>query len=182
MTTPEDLVPDQMGRPLGVDRDVGEAPSLQRVDGPATHRAEPQHCGPLRGSVEAVPARQLQGVQYSAIPGQLVVLVEDVHLPIAVAAPQEHRLEGDQRQPPVDRRLGDLALLHAVGPSPQDSPGLQLLEIFGHGFGQDHDVARSQDLGPTRQGDAELLEPVIADSEVGAVAFFEHQIRTQRLG
>ena len=66
-------------------------------------------------------AGELQCLQHRAVAGELVVLVEHVEPDVAVAGPVVHGLEGDQGQPPVDGELGELGILDAVGPAPQDA-------------------------------------------------------------
>jgi hypothetical protein len=67
--------------------------------------------------------------------------VDDVQAELAVVRPMVHRLEGDQGQAPVDGQLGDLLVLHAVRPAPQDLPVPQLGEVVWHRLGQQNDVA-----------------------------------------
>ena len=75
---------------------------------------------------------ELEGVDDGAVAGQLVVLVEDVEVERAVAAPMVHLLPGDQRQPALDGDLGDLLVLHAVHPSPEHGALGQLEQVRRH--------------------------------------------------
>src|SRR5680860_1210623 len=76
--------------------------------------AEADHGSTKPSTVVACGADDLQGVQHGAVSGQFVVLVEHVQVEGAVGGPVVHRLERDQRQPPVDGLLGKLLILHTV--------------------------------------------------------------------
>jgi hypothetical protein len=57
-----------------------------------------------------------------------------------------HRLEGDQGELVVDGDLGELRVLHAVGPPPQDLPGAQLGDLAEQRLGLQDDVALLDEL------------------------------------
>jgi hypothetical protein len=48
--------------------------------------------------------------------------MEHVQTESAVGLPMVHRLEGDQRQPPVDGDLRQGGILHTMRPAPDDLP------------------------------------------------------------
>ena len=58
-------------------------------------------------------------MQYGAIARKLVVLVENVQAELARRGPVVHRLEGDKREPTVDRSLCHVGVLHTVRPPPK---------------------------------------------------------------
>ena len=106
--------------PVGQDVHLVDAVGVQRGDGAAGGRAEPDDGGAQPAAVAAGDPGQCHGVQHGAVAGQLVVLVEDVQAEPAVGLPVVHRLERDQRQPPIDGDLSQGGILHAVRPAPDD--------------------------------------------------------------
>ena len=120
-------------------------------------------------------------MQNRAVAGELVVLVEDMEVESAIAVPVVHRFPGDDRRPGVDRGLGQLLVLDAVGPAPEDLTfphlgdiGRQRLRLKQHvAFGDQFFVAAM----PTNQ----RREVGIAEAEVAAVAMLEEDPLSQVL-
>jgi hypothetical protein len=112
-------------------------------------------------------------VEHRAVAGKLIVLVEHVQVEGAVVVPVVHRLKGDQGQLVVDGDLGELLVLHAVGPAPQDLPEAQLGDVAEHRLGLQDDVALGNQLlvGPDAGDPA--LELVVGEAEAVPVASFE---------
>ena len=106
--------------PVGQHPHIVDAVGVQGGDGAAGGGAEPDDGSAQPPTVAAGDPGQLHGVQDGAVARQLVVLVEDVQPEPAVGLPVIHRLEGDQRQPPIDGDLGQRGILHAVRPAPDD--------------------------------------------------------------
>ena len=73
-------------------------------------------------AVETRRTNQTQGVQYGGIAGKLVIQVENMQAEVTFGSPVIHRLESNQRKPPVNRRLGHFIILDAVRPAPQNMP------------------------------------------------------------
>ena len=157
-------------RALGQHRHVADPERRQRPHRPARGRAEADHRGAQAAAVVAGRAEQLQRVQDRAVAGELVVLVEDVDAEVALLGPVVHRLEGDQRQPALDRELGHARVLHAVRPAPDDLARAQRLEVVGQRLGQDDHVALREQLLARAQAADERLEVVVGEAEALAVA------------
>ena len=106
--------------PVGQDPHIVNTVCVQRGDGAAGGRAEPDDRSAQPAAVAAGDPGGLHRVQDGAVACQLVVLVKDVQPEPAVGLPVIHRLERDQRQPPIDGDLGQGGVLHAVRPAPDD--------------------------------------------------------------
>ena len=111
---------------------------------PSDHGAEP-------AAVVAGRTRDRQGVQHRAVSGELVVLVEDMELERPLDAPVVHGLERDQREVAIDGHLGELRVLDAVRPPPQDLAVTQVRQILRERFGQQEDVVVLDQLLPGAQ-------------------------------
>ena len=72
--------------------------------------------------------------------------MEHVQTKSAVGLPMVHRLEGDQRQPPVDGELRQGGIQHTMRPAPDDLPHKHFREIFGLDLRQQDDVAAGDQL------------------------------------
>jgi hypothetical protein len=90
-----------------------------------------------------------------------------------------HRLEADQGQAPVDRQLGDLLVLHAVRPAPQDLPVAQRGEVLGQRLGQQNDIAVGDEPLVGKQSGDQWCQPLVGHAEAFAVAAFEKDARPQ---
>ena len=99
--------------------------------------------------------------------------MEHVQSKAAACVPVVHRLEGDQGEPPVDRELGNLLIMYAVRPAPQDMSVAQLLEVLGQGFGEQDDIAARHQFLPRQQPGDVRSQLLIRDAETPAVAAFE---------
>ena len=141
--------------------------------------SEPDDGGPEPAAVVAGGTDELQGVQHRAVPRELVVLVEDVQAELAVVRPVVHRLEGDQGQTPVDGQLGDLLVLHAVRPAPQDLPVPQFGEVLRQRLGQQDDVAVGDQPRAGQQPGDQWRQPLVGHAEAFAVALFEKDVPAQ---
>ena len=109
--------------------------------------------------------RQLQGMQHRTVTGHFVVLVKDVQAEGAVGRPVVHRLERDQREPPVDAQLGDLLVLNTMRPAPQHLSRPHVLEVGGLRLGEQDDIAVREELGAgAKPGDA-LSKLLVGDAE-----------------
>ena len=132
--------------PLGQHRDVLDAERRQAGDRPPAGGSEADDRGSQPAPVIAGHPGELEGVDDGAVAGQLVVLVEDVEVERAVAAPMVHLLPGDQRQPALDGDLRDLLVLHAVHPSPEHGALGQLEQVRRHRLRDQQHVARLDQL------------------------------------
>ena len=94
-------------------------------------------------------------------------------------APVVHRLERDQRQVPVDGRLGHLRVLDAVRPAPQGLAFAQFADVFEHRLGQQDDVAGGEEVRPREHPGDERGQLAVGDSEVFAVAVLQVDAGTQ---
>ena len=121
-------------------------------------------------------------MQDRGVPGDLVVLVQHVEAERPVRGPVVHRLEGDHRQSPVDRLLGDLDVLYAVRPSPENLPRTHLGEVRRQRLGKQDDVrVREQLLVRTEPAD-QRPELLVRHAEVLAVSGLEeHPVPQLRL-
>ncbi len=167
------------GRPVGQHIDVRHAMGVQRRHRSPAGRPEADDGRPQAAAVLARRPDELHGVQHRAVPGQLVVLVEDVQAERAVGGPVVHRLEGDQRQPPVDAQLGDLLVLHAVRPAPQDLPFPQAGQILGQRLGQQDDIAAGDELITGPQAGDHGRQLLVGHPELIAVTALEVQALAQ---
>ena len=134
------------------------AVSIERRHGTACGRSEADDDRGQATAVVAGRAAQLQGVDDGAVPGELIVLVEDVQAEAAVAAPVVHGLPRDEREALVDGELRDLGILHAVRPAPQHLALPQGLHVGGLRLGQQHDVGPVENLCPIEHAAHEGLE------------------------
>jgi hypothetical protein len=93
-----------------------------------------------------------------------------------------HGLERDQRERPVDGYLGELRVLHAVRPAPEDLPDPQLGDVAQQRLGLQDDVALLDELlvGP-KTGDRSL-ELIVGHAEAVPVAAFEIDALSQVIG
>ncbi len=116
-------------------------------------------------------------MQDGAVAGKLVVLVKDVQAEPAVGLPVIHRLEGDQRQPPINGDLREGGILHAVRPAPDDLSHIEFREILGLDFGQQNDVAVGDELVSGADSTDEFGQCVVRGAKVRAVAMLEEDPR-----
>ena len=84
-----------------------------------------------------------------------------------------HRLERDQRQPPIDGDLGQRGVLHAVRPAPDDLSVIHFCEILGLHLGQQDDVAVGDELLAGADAADEFGQSVVGGAELRAVAVLE---------
>ena len=163
--------------PVGQHAHIVDAVGVQGGDGAAGGRTEPDDGSAQPTAVAAGDADQLHGVQDGAVARQLVVLVKDVQPEPAVGLPVIHRLEGDQRQPPIDGDLGQGGILHAVRPAPDDLSHMEFGEILGLDLGQQDDVAVGDELFPGADSTDEFGQCVVRGAEIRAVAVLEEDPR-----
>ena len=121
--------------------DVVHAECFQSSHRAATCRTEADDTGPERAAIFTGDPHDLHGVQYRAVAGKFVVLMEHVQVERAVIGPVVHGLERDQGQPPVDAQLGDVLVLHAVRPAPQHLALAHVRKVLRQRLGQQDDVA-----------------------------------------
>ena len=120
---------------VGQDMHIVNAVCVQCGDRAAGGRAESDYGSAQPTTIAAGDSGQLHGVQDGAVARELVVLVKDVQAESAVGPPVVHRLEGDQRQPPIYGDLRQGGILHAVRPPPNDLSQIQFRQILGLHFG-----------------------------------------------
>ena len=161
----------------GQDPHIVDAVGVQRGDRAAGGGAESDDGSAQPATVAAGDSGQLHGVQDGAITRELVVLVKDVQAEAAVGLPVVHRLEGDYRQPPIDGDLRQRGVLHAVRPSPDDLPHVELGQVLCLHFGQQNDVAVGDELLPGTDSTDEFGQRVLRGAEVRAVAVLEEDPR-----
>ena len=158
---------------IGQDTHIVNAVGVQRGDRAAGGGAEPDDRSAQPPAVAAGDPGQLHGVQDRAVAGELVVLVKDVQPESAVGLPVVHRLEGDQRQAPIDGDLRQRGILHAVRPPPNNLSRIEFGEILGLDLGQQNDVASGDELLPGADSADESGQCVIRGAKLRAVAVFE---------
>ena len=125
---------------------------VQRRDGTACGGAETDDDGAAPRTEMTGDPGEAHRMQDRAVAGELVVLVEDVQAVVPAPRPVVHRLESDQGEAAVDRRLRHRRVLHAVGPAPQHTARGDLLDIGELRLGQEQHVGRCDHLVPL--GDA----------------------------
>ncbi len=164
---------------LGEDRDFAGTKRVQRDHGAPPGGPESDNTGPQRSSVPAGDAGELKRVEYRAVAGQLVVLVEDVEVEGAVGVPVVHRLPGDDRRPGVDRRLGQRLVLDAMGPAPEDLSFMHFRDIGGQRLRLEQHVAFSDELLPGAVAADQRGQVRVAEAEAAAVAVLEVNVLAQ---
>src|SRR6478609_449410 len=162
--------------------DVADPERLERGDRPAGRGAEADDDRAALGAVVTGDPRDLEGVEHRAVAGELVVLVEDVEAERAVLVPVVHRLEGDERQLPVDGGLRQLGVLHAVRPAPEHLPDPQGRDVTEQGLRRENDVALRDELLATEEPADVALELVVGHAVPLAVAGLEEDPPAQLLG
>ena len=165
---------------LSVDGDVISTTEEGR-DGAAADRAVAKYHSLTLSPIQAVHTHLAQGVDDTAVARHLVVPVEDVEALDAVA-PREHRLPGDQRQPPVDGYLGHLFVLNTVRPAPEDCARSHLTQVVGHWLGEQDHVAAGQQFLAAAGGAESRTELVVFHAEERSVALFESKLRSKEFG
>ena len=154
----------------------------QRRHGPARGRAEADDHRGQAAAVVAGRAAQLEGVQHGAVPGDLVVEVEDVQAERAVAPPVVHRLEGDRGEALVERELGHDLVLHEMRPPPQHLAVAHLTEVVVLRFGQQQHVGRRDQRGAVQDAADQRAQLVVGHAEALAVARLQQHARAQVVG
>src|SRR6185437_14376867 len=91
----------------------------------------------------------------------------------AVSQPVVYRLKGDQRQPLVDAQLGNLLVLHAMRPAPQDLPLAHLRKVARLRLREQDDVAFRQQLIPGTKPSETGRQLPVGHAEALAVSAFE---------
>ena len=156
-----------------------DAVGVQRGHRAARSRSEPDDDGVEAPAVVACPADQPESMDHRAVPGELVVDVEDVQGEIAAARPVVHRLEGDQGQTLVDGALRDLSVLHAVRPAPEDLAVAEVVQVGRLRLGEHHDIARRDHIGAGGDAADQGTQCVVGRAEPRAVPGLEHDALTQ---
>ena len=164
---------------VGEDRDLVHAMGVEGGHRPAGRGTEADHDRGQALAVVAGDARDLHRLDHRAVARELVVLVEDVEADRAVAGPVVHRLEGDQRELLVDGHLGELRVLHAVGPAPQDLPGTEGGDVGVLRLGQQHHVRLGQELGARGEPGDVRRERAVGGAEALAVPVLEPDLRPE---
>src|SRR3546814_8657901 len=85
----------------------------------------------------SIDAFELQGMQHCAVAGHFVVLVKRVAAHLAAGRPDIHVLKGHQGQFVIECRLGDCALLGAMGVAPKHAAFAHFLKVGLHRLGDD---------------------------------------------
>ncbi len=164
---------------VGQNAHIVNAMGVQGGDGAAGGRTEPDDGSAQPTAVAAGDPGQLHGVQDGAVARYLVVLMKDVQAESAVGLPVVHRLEGDQRQPPIDGDLRQGSILHAVRPPPDDLSHIEFREILGLYFGQQDDVAAGDELFACPDSTDEFGQDIVCGAELRAVAVLDEDPRPQ---
>gem|GEM_PF-4410293 len=123
---------------------VVNAMGVERGHGAAGGRAEADHHGTEASAVVTCGTGERECMKHRTVPGQLIVLVEDVQPETTVAGPVVHGFEGDECELLVDGQLGDGTVLDTVRPAPEDLAVAQFGEVFRLRLGQEHDVGLRQ--------------------------------------
>ena len=105
--------------------------------------------------------------------------MKDVQPESAVGLPVIHRLEGDQRQPPIYGDLCQGGILHAVRPAQDDLSHVEFRQILGLNLGQQDDVAVGDELFAGADSTDESGQFVVRGTEVRAVAMLNEDSRQE---
>ena len=158
---------------IGEDAHIVNAVGVQCGDSAAGSGAEPDDGGAQPAAITAGDPGQLHGVQDRAVAGELVVLVKDVQPESTVGLPVVHRLEGDQRQTPINGDLSQCGILHAVRPSPDNLSRVEFREVLGLDLRQQNDVALGDELFAGPDSTDEFGQFVVRGAEVRPVAMLQ---------
>ena len=86
-----------------------------------------------------------------------------------------HGFPSNERQAAINRNLGELLVLNAVRPAPQNLAGRELHEVVHDRFRKQDHVALSHQLLPRADASNVLGEALVRDSEaMGVIVLEEH--------
>ena len=115
-------------------------------------------------------------MQHRTVPGELVVLMENVQAKTAVAGPVVHGLKGDERELLIDGQLGDGTVLHTVGPAPERLAIAEFGKILGLRLGQEDDVTVGDQFLTSAESANQRFKLAVRDAETLAVAMLEAEL------
>src|SRR5450631_3050391 len=123
-----------------------DAQRVKGRDSTSCRVPEANHDGLEMAAVVTGRADQAHRMQDRAVPGELVVHMEDVDDETPRLRPVIHRLPRYERQPFVDTDLRQLGVLDGMRPAPENLSFSKAGDIIQGGLGQQYDVAGRDDL------------------------------------
>ena len=153
------------------------------MDGATRNRAGADDRSLLEAAtIPACTAYLFEGVNYCGVAGDLVVAIEDVHVPFAAGVPAVHRLPRDQGEMPVDGELRELRLLHAVDPAAEHTAFSHRGKVGFRRLWDDYQVAAAQQLIARLDSGDERSQVLVTESVPLRVSLLEIEVLSDRLG